>query len=76
MPGSEKGKAKNIYQVDFDKERNPTTPEDVALWEELDGKTTYHQSINKSKYLINRLSKIERKKSLLNYFLRKKKYKL
>ena len=51
LPGSEKEKLKNIYQVDFDKEGNPTTPEEVALWEELDGKTTYHQWINKRKII-------------------------
>ena len=49
LPGSEKEQLKNIYQVDFDKEGNPTTPEEVALWEELEGKTTYHQWINKRK---------------------------
>jgi len=51
LPTSEKEQLKNIYQVDFDKEGNPTTPEEVALWEELDGKTTYHQWINKRKII-------------------------
>ena len=43
LPTSDKEQLRNIYQVDFDKEGNPTTPEEAALWEELDGKTTYHQ---------------------------------
>ena len=51
LPSSEKEKLKNIYQVDFDKEGNPTTPEEVALWEELEGKTTYYQWINKRKII-------------------------
>ena len=51
LPTSDKEQLKNIYQVDFDKEGNPTTPEEVALWEELDGKTTYHQWINKRKII-------------------------
>ena len=51
LPSSEKELLKNIYQVDFDKEGNPTTPEEVALWEELEGKTTYQQWINKRKII-------------------------
>ena len=47
LPKSEKDLLKDIYQIDFDKEGKPTNPEEVALWEELDGKTTYHQWINK-----------------------------
>ena len=49
LPQSEKEQLKDIYQIDFDKEGNPTTPEEVALWEQLDGNTTYHQWINKRK---------------------------
>ena len=51
LPTSDKEQLRNIYQVDFDKEGNPTTPEEAALWEELDGKTTYHQWINKRKII-------------------------
>ena len=38
-------------QIDFDKEEKPTNPEEVALWEELDGKKTYHQWINKRRMI-------------------------
>ena len=51
LPTSDKEQLRNIYQVDFDKEGNPTTPEEAALWEELDGKTTYHQCINKRRII-------------------------
>ena len=51
LPTSDKEQLRNIYQVDFDKEGNPTTPEEAALWEELDGKTTYHQWINKRRII-------------------------
>tara|TARA_B100001093_G_scaffold144149_1_gene136771 strand:- start:206 stop:307 length:102 start_codon:yes stop_codon:yes gene_type:complete len=33
----------------LDKEVNPTTPEEVALWEELDGKTTIINGLLKGK---------------------------
>ena len=51
LPKEEKEILKDIYQIDFDKEGKPTNPEEVALWEELDGKTTYHQWINKRKMI-------------------------
>ena len=51
LPKDEKEILKDIYQIDFDKEGKPTNPEEVALWEELDGKTTYHQWINKRKMI-------------------------
>ena len=51
LPNSEKEILKNIYQIEFDNKGKPTNPEEVALWEELDGKTTYHQWINKRKMI-------------------------
>ena len=43
--------SQKLYQIDFDKEGKPTKYEEVALWEELDEKTTYHQWIYKRKMI-------------------------
>ena len=47
MPAEEKQLLKDIYQVDYDLPGNPTTPEEAALWNALDGQTTWQQWINR-----------------------------
>jgi|TARA_B100001248_G_scaffold84797_1_gene61839 hypothetical protein len=47
IPAEEKQLLKDIHQVDYDKLGNPTTPEEAALWNALDGQTTWQQWINR-----------------------------
>ena len=44
---SDKEKIKAAHPIDLDNLGNPTTPEEAALWEALNGKTTYQQWINR-----------------------------
>ena len=56
IPESDKKKIKGAHPIDLDILGNPTTPEEVALWEALNGKTTYQQWINR-RLLIEKISK-------------------
>ena len=50
IPESDKQKIKGAHPIDLDILGNPTTPEEAALWEALNGKTTYQQWINRRKH--------------------------
>ena len=56
IPESDKEKIKGAHPIDLDILGNPTTPEEAALWEALNGKTTYQQWINR-RLLIEKISK-------------------
>jgi hypothetical protein len=56
IPKPEKEKIKAAYPIDLDNLGNPTTPEETALWEALNGKTTYQQWINR-RLLVENISK-------------------
>ena len=47
IPAKEKEMIRDIHQIDFDELGNPTTPEEAALWQALDGQTTWQQWINR-----------------------------
>ena len=47
LPAREKEMIRDAHQVDYDLLGNPTTPQEAALWQALDGQTTYHQWINR-----------------------------
>ena len=47
IPELDKRKIKAAYPVDLNNQGNPTTSEEAALWEALNGKTTYQQWINR-----------------------------
>ena len=55
IPESDKQKIKGAHPIDLDILGNPTTPEEAALWEALNGKTTYQQWINR-RLLIEKIS--------------------
>ncbi len=47
IPAKEKEMLRDVHQVDYDLLGNPTTPKEAALWQALDGQTSYHQWINR-----------------------------
>ena len=47
IPAKEKEMLRNAHVIDYDLAGNPTTPQEAALWQALDGQTTYHQWINR-----------------------------
>ena len=56
IPEKEKDIIKAAHPIDLDSLGNPTTPEEAALWEALNGKTTYQQWINR-RLLVENISK-------------------
>ena len=42
IPAKEKEMLRNAHVIDYDLAGNPTTPQEAALWQALDGQTTYH----------------------------------
>jgi hypothetical protein len=56
IPEKEKDIIKAAHPIDLDNLGNPTTPEEAALWEALNGKTTYQQWINR-RLLVENISK-------------------
>jgi site-specific recombinase XerD len=56
IPEKEKDIIKAAHPIDLDNLGNPTTPEEAALWEALNGKTTYQQWINR-RFLVENISK-------------------
>ncbi len=53
LPDSDKEELKSANPIDLDEKGNPTNPEEAALWLTLEGKTTYHQWINRRKSIEN-----------------------
>ena len=53
IPDSDKEDIRSNYPVELDEKGNPTNPDKAALWLALEGKTTYHQWINRRKSIEN-----------------------
>ena len=53
IPDSDKEDIRSNYPIELDEKGNPTTPNEAALWLALEGKTTYHQWINRRKSIEN-----------------------
>ena len=53
IPDSEKQDLRSANPLDLDEKGNPTNPEEAALWQALEGKSTYHQWINRRKLIEN-----------------------
>ena len=53
IPDSDKQDLRSANPIDLDEKGNPTNPEEAALWQALEGKSTYHQWINRRKLIEN-----------------------
>ena len=53
IPDSYKQDLRSANPIDLDKDGNPTNLEEALLWQALEGKSTYHQWINKRKLIEN-----------------------
>ncbi len=53
IPDSDEQDLRSANPIDLEEKGNPTNHEEAALWQALEGKSTYHQWINRRKLIDN-----------------------